>query len=109
MRPLTCLSPRPPSQTPTISSQREASVRAATWPALITVTGLMLTPVIVFDAVITCPNCGTRSREVMPEDACQHFYRCAGCGEILRPREGDCCVFCSYSDQVCPPKQTGPC
>jgi hypothetical protein len=69
----------------------------------------MLTPVIVFDAVITCPNCGTRSREVMPEDACQHFYRCAGCGEVLRPREGDCCVFCSYSDQVCPPKQTGPC
>ncbi|MGO9660498.1 MAG: GDCCVxC domain-containing (seleno)protein [Acidimicrobiales bacterium] len=30
--------------------------------------------------MITCPNCEARSREVMPKDACQHFYRCAGCG-----------------------------
>jgi len=61
----------------------------------------------VLEAVIRCPWCGTRSPEVMPEDACQHLYRCSGCGEVLSPREGDCCVFCSYSDQVCPPKQRG--
>jgi hypothetical protein len=24
---------------------------------------------------------------------------------MLRPRQSDCCVFCSYSDQLCPPKQ----
>lgn len=71
-------------------------------------TGSMLTPVIVLDAVITCPHCGTKSREVMPTDACQHFYRCACCAEVLPPRKGDCCVFCSYSDQICPPKQSGP-
>ena len=65
--------------------------------------------VTVFDALLTCPRCGTRSHETMPGDACQHFYRCPGCGETLRPREGDCCVFCSYSDQVCPQKQTGRC
>jgi hypothetical protein len=41
----------------------------------------------------------------MPENACQHFYTCTGCETTLRRREGDCCVFCSYSDQLCPPKQ----
>jgi hypothetical protein len=40
----------------------------------------------------------------MPTDACQHFYRCQGCGTLLKPLAGDCCVFCSYSDHVCPPK-----
>ncbi|MGI8731262.1 MAG: GDCCVxC domain-containing (seleno)protein, partial [Solirubrobacteraceae bacterium] len=28
-----------------------------------------------------------------------------GCGERLRPRGGDCCVFCSFGDMPCPPKQ----
>jgi hypothetical protein len=40
----------------------------------------------------------------MPEAACLFFYECSGCGELLRPKPGDCCVFCSYSDRVCPPK-----
>jgi hypothetical protein len=43
----------------------------------------------------------------MLTDACQWFYRCDGCGATLRPRSGDCCVLCSYSDQRCPPKQAG--
>ena len=56
-------------------------------------------------AVLTCPKCGKRQQVKMPTNACQHFYKCAGCGEILRPKEGDCCVFCSYADSKCPPKQ----
>ena len=56
-------------------------------------------------AVITCPACGTQAVETMPTDACQHFYRCGGCGEMLEPRAGDCCVFCSYGDSECPPRQ----
>lgn len=60
---------------------------------------------MIVEAVITCPLCGTRARETMPVAACRHFYRCAGCGETLRPRDGDCCVFCSYGDRVCPPQQ----
>jgi hypothetical protein len=31
------------------------------------------------ESVITCPLCGTQARENMPENACQHFYRCTGC------------------------------
>jgi len=57
-------------------------------------------------ATITCPECGTASVEDMPTNACRVFYRCANCGVTLRPLEGDCCVFCSYADVVCPPMQT---
>jgi hypothetical protein len=57
------------------------------------------------EATITCPVCGTQATEVMPTNACQRFYRCGGCGETLKPKPGDCCVFCSYSDNVCPPQQ----
>src|ERR1019366_531002 len=28
--------------------------------------------------------------------ACQFFYDCKGCGQRLKPKQGDCCVFCSY-------------
>jgi len=58
---------------------------------------------VVLDATITCPLCATRARETMPANACRRFYRCTGCGEMLRPKPGDCCVFCSYADNVCPP------
>jgi len=57
------------------------------------------------EATITCPLCGSRTRATMPENACQQFYHCTECGETLKPKKGDCCVFCSYADTVCPPKQ----
>ena len=41
----------------------------------------------------------------MPVNACQHFYKCLFCQKIIKPKQGDCCVFCSYSDSKCPPKQ----
>ncbi len=43
----------------------------------------------------------------MPIDACRFFYECEGCGVLLKPVEGDCCVFCSYGDTACPPVQEG--
>ncbi len=60
---------------------------------------------IVVEARITCPECGFARVETMPDSACRHAYRCACCGTLLRPLPGDCCVFCSYADSVCPPKQ----
>lgn len=56
-------------------------------------------------ASITCPKCNFKKEEQMPIDACQHFYKCSSCGEILKPKKGECCVFCSYADSKCPPKQ----
>jgi hypothetical protein len=55
---------------------------------------------------LTCPKYGRVSSETMPTDACIYFYDCAGCGAVLRPRAGDCCVFCSYGSVPCPPVQT---
>jgi hypothetical protein len=63
--------------------------------------------VAITEATITCPECGFAKVETMPTNACEFFYTCTNCGALLRPRPGDCCVFCSYADQVCPPKQTG--
>ena len=56
-------------------------------------------------STLTCPNCGHTETEEMPKDACQFFYDCKGCGEMLRPLKGDCCVFCSFGDVACPPIQ----
>ena len=57
------------------------------------------------ESVLTCPVCGIKIKEIMPLDACQYFYECSNCKTILRPIEGDCCVFCSYGTVQCPPKQ----
>jgi amino-acid N-acetyltransferase len=57
------------------------------------------------DARLTCPACGAVSVEVMPTDVCVHVHECRGCGAVLRPRPGDCCVFCSYGDVACPSRQ----
>ena len=56
-------------------------------------------------STLTCPDCGHQAAETMPTDACQYFYDCKGCGAVLRPLEGDCCVFCSYGTVPCPPIQ----
>ena len=58
-------------------------------------------------STLTCPKCGGASVETMPTDACQYFYDCQGCGAVLKPKAGDCCVFCSYGDVPCPPIQEG--
>ena len=58
-----------------------------------------------FISTLTCPVCGHRATETMPTDACQFFYECGGCKTLLRPKAGDCCVFCSYGDVPCPPIQ----
>ncbi|HWZ72981.1 MAG TPA: GDCCVxC domain-containing (seleno)protein [Casimicrobiaceae bacterium] len=57
------------------------------------------------DSVITCPQCGYAKREAMPTDACQFYYECEGCKALLRPKPGDCCVFCSFGSARCPPMQ----
>ena len=56
---------------------------------------------------LTCPVCGHVSTETMPTDACIYFHEGAGCGALLRPEKGDCCVFCSYGSVACPPMQAG--
>ncbi|HXQ01386.1 MAG TPA: GDCCVxC domain-containing (seleno)protein [Candidatus Udaeobacter sp.] len=61
----------------------------------------------VFQSTITCPQCGHRAEETMPMNACLFFYDCTACGAKLRPKTRDCCVFCSYGSEQCPPIQVG--
>ncbi|HEY6044301.1 MAG TPA: GDCCVxC domain-containing (seleno)protein [Nitrosospira sp.] len=59
----------------------------------------------ILESVLTCPYCGHVKREIMPVDTCQYYYECTGCKTLLRPRPGDCCVFCSFGSVKCPPVQ----
>ncbi|MDI4656844.1 MULTISPECIES: GDCCVxC domain-containing (seleno)protein [Xanthobacter] len=59
----------------------------------------------ILETTITCPHCRTAFKETMPTDACQYFYTCRACRAVLKPKPGDCCVFCSYADVPCPPVQ----
>lgn len=60
---------------------------------------------MILESIITCPQCRVAKAETMPTNACQFFYRCTGCGTMLKPKSGDCCVFCSYGSVPCPPMQ----
>src|SRR3954451_14308064 len=53
-------------------------------------------------STLCCPECGHRSHEFMPPDACLYFFACPGCDRLLKPRPGDCCIFRSYGDEPCP-------
>lgn len=64
-------------------------------------------PNVMLESTLTCPACGRATAETMPTDACQFFYDCRHCGELLKPKTGDCCVFCSYGTVPCPPIQQG--
>jgi hypothetical protein len=57
--------------------------------------------------LLTCPACLAKKEEQMPLDSCVFFYNCESCGTRLKPKEGDCCVFCSYGSVKCPPIQAG--
>ncbi len=57
------------------------------------------------ESLLTCPHCGFSRLETMPTDACIVFYECTHCHARLRPKSGDCCVFCSHGSVPCPPIQ----
>ncbi|MCG2462679.1 hypothetical protein K8352_18095 [Flavobacteriaceae bacterium F89] len=53
-------------------------------------------------STITCPNCGHTKEEQMPLESCVFFYECENCKTVLRAKDGDCCVYCSYGTKACP-------
>ncbi|MEO8150448.1 MAG: GDCCVxC domain-containing (seleno)protein [Bacteroidia bacterium] len=61
----------------------------------------------ILESIITCPFCNHNNKETMPVDACQFFYECENCKTMLKPKVGDCCVYCSYGSVKCPSIQTG--
>ncbi|MEO7031924.1 MAG: GDCCVxC domain-containing (seleno)protein [Herbaspirillum sp.] len=59
----------------------------------------------VFESVLTCPECGYAKVETMPTTVYRFFYQCENCKALLRPKAGDCCVYCSYGSVKCPSVQ----
>jgi hypothetical protein len=60
--------------------------------------------VATLKATLRCPQCGAGSVETMPTDACLYFWECPNCHVMVKPKPGDCCVFCSYGTALCPPR-----
>ena len=56
----------------------------------------------VLETTITCPECSRSETETMSAEARLSFYSCSGCGATLKPKSGDCCVYCSHSTVPCP-------
>jgi len=64
---------------------------------------------VILESVITCPFCGFAKRMSMAVNYCQIFYECEKCNNVMRPKRGDCCVFCSFGSVWCPPMQLSQC
>ena len=64
---------------------------------------------LVLKSILVCPKCGFKKEKIMPINSCQYFYKCDSCKYILKPKIGDCCVFCSFGSVKCPPIQKGNC
>ena len=60
---------------------------------------------MLLEATLTCPHCGFSKEETMPTAYSESDYTCTKCRTKLKPKAGDCCVFCSYSNTICPPQQ----
>jgi len=60
---------------------------------------------MITTSTITCPNCGFKKEDNMPENTCVYFYRCPECNTQSKAKDGDCCVYCSYADYPCPNAQ----
>ena len=60
---------------------------------------------MTLQSTVKCPKCAFEVVETMPTDRCQVLYRCKNCGNVMRPKEGDCCIFCSYGSVKCPSMQ----
>ena len=59
----------------------------------------------ILESEVKCPHCNFTKVEGMPENNCQIIYICENCNEKLTPKNGDCCIFCTYGTVPCPPIQ----
>jgi hypothetical protein len=57
---------------------------------------------VILQSILTCPRCGGTTLEKMPTDSYRLFHKCVHCHTLMRPKAGDCCVFCSYGSEKCP-------
>jgi ribosomal protein L37AE/L43A len=49
-----------------------------------------------------CPACGHKTVETMPTSRFVFVWECPSCKAQFKPKDGDCCVYVSYGDRLCP-------
>ena len=57
------------------------------------------------ESELVCPFCGFKDTHIMPTDRCVIQSDCKSCGKKILPKQGDCCIYCSYGSEVCPSMQ----
>jgi hypothetical protein len=62
---------------------------------------------LTLPSTLHCPECGFARTEIMPKDQCVWYWQCPDCATLVRPKAGDCCVYCSYGSVPCPSVQQG--
>ncbi|WP_394854129.1 GDCCVxC domain-containing (seleno)protein [Imperialibacter roseus] len=63
-------------------------------------------PKIQTEAILECPSCHSKYRVQMPQRGKHLNSRCVFCGEVYSIKsEDECCVYCQYSNLLCPAKQ----
>lgn len=63
-------------------------------------------PKIEFKAILTCPNCGSKYKQNMPRIGKHMNSKCVFCHTVFGITDiNDCCVYCAYSDMLCPEAQ----
>ena len=60
---------------------------------------------MILTAILKCPACGFTKEETMPARGVESRYQCVQCGVWMETKTGECCVFCSHSNMICPPEQ----
>lgn len=60
---------------------------------------------IILLNILTCPACNHEMEVIMPVNSVQLIYECDRCYTLIRPKNTDCCVFCSYGTILCPTHQ----
>ena len=56
-------------------------------------------------AKICCPFCRFEKAEEMAVGFPERQYTCSACGKKLEVAEAECCVYCKFSDAICPEQQ----
>jgi hypothetical protein len=59
----------------------------------------------MIDAKLKCPFCGKIEETEMPERHSETERPCKFCDKLMQASGADCCVFCKFSNTICPPQQ----
>lgn len=54
------------------------------------------------EAIMSCPNCGSKYKQKMPQIAKHINSKCVFCHTVFGiTNTNECCVYCTYSNVLC--------